>query len=158
MAPFPEADSLPHKTMGSESECVSIPHLDATCADLYLVKGKIVPKRLVYTLPFINWVGGKSLMEFVDVPIVQRTWGLERTPAPNSRYFFFSTCKRRGQACSLRWTEFYVRGVCQDPEIWTTGSLVVEHRTSRRVRKPYAHSPTKVVCTKVWTDAWDRSE
>lgn len=40
------------------------------------VKGKKVPSRWVYTLPFANWVGGKSLMEFVDVPIVQRTWGL----------------------------------------------------------------------------------
>ena len=41
-----------------------------------LVKGKKVPKRWVYTLPFANWVGGKSPMEFVDIPIVQRTWGL----------------------------------------------------------------------------------
>lgn len=43
-----------------------------------LVKGKKVPNRWVYTLPFANWVGGKSLMEFVDVPIVQRTWGLNQ--------------------------------------------------------------------------------
>ena len=43
---------------------------------VFPVKGKKTPKRLVYTLPFINWVGGRSLMEFVDVPVVQRTWGL----------------------------------------------------------------------------------
>lgn len=39
-------------------------------------KGKERPKRLVYTLPFTNWVGGTAVMAAVDVPIVQRTWGL----------------------------------------------------------------------------------
>jgi len=41
-----------------------------------LVKAKEVPERFVYTLPFSNWVGGKSPMEFINVPIVERTWGL----------------------------------------------------------------------------------
>jgi hypothetical protein len=35
-----------------------------------------VPKHLVYTLPFTNWIGGKSLMDFVNIPVVERTWGL----------------------------------------------------------------------------------
>lgn len=43
---------------------------------VFPVKGKEKPKRLVYTLPFTNWVGGTAVMGAVDVPIVQRTWGL----------------------------------------------------------------------------------
>ena len=43
---------------------------------IFPVKGKKLPNRVVYTLPFSDWVGGKSLMEFINVPIVQRTWGL----------------------------------------------------------------------------------
>jgi hypothetical protein len=64
--------------MGSEPECVSprISPLHTLTASL--VKGKQVPKRLVYTLPFTDWVGGTSLMGFVNVPVVQRSWGLNQ--------------------------------------------------------------------------------
>jgi hypothetical protein len=93
---------------------------------VFLVKGKKRPQRLVYTLPFTKWVGGRSLMEFVDVPIVQRTWGLNELrhqtltisssphakdedklvpyAGPNFTYEEFGKTQRFGQLGALLWS------------------------------------------------------
>lgn len=74
---IPEADVAASQNPWALSPSAYRPHiLTLHLLIVYLVKGKKVPQRLVYALPFTNWVGGSSLMEYVDVPIVQRTWGL----------------------------------------------------------------------------------
>lgn len=74
------------------------------------------PLRLYYTLPHTSWFGGISLMRFVNVPIVQRSWGLNRLAAassssenvhyagPNFTYDEFAQVRRYGILGSVLWS------------------------------------------------------